>query len=70
MARAGHLLGSLFIQLESRRVALAGVTKHPDAVQGQAFRTRGFEDRSKGGAELGVAVVQDVPLAPQMTRIR
>jgi transposase InsO family protein len=32
MARAGHLLGSLFIQLESRRVALAGVTKHPDAV--------------------------------------
>jgi hypothetical protein len=51
-------------------VALAGVTKHPDAVQGQAFRTRGFEDRSKGGAELGVAVVQDVPLAPQMTRIR
>ena len=28
--------------------------------QDQAFRARGFEDRSKSGAELGVAIVQDV----------
>jgi hypothetical protein len=38
--------------------------------QDQAFRARGFEDRSKGGAELGVAIVQDLPLVSQMTGIR
>jgi hypothetical protein len=54
------------------RKALSEVTVivKPETIlawQGEAFRARGFEDRSKGGAELGVAIVQDVPLIPQMT---